>query len=124
MARVEAGQQHITPIKEVEEFRPREPRRAAPQREMAGGGRRRRGENEEGMVRLTLSAGRAHGIRPNDVVGSIAFHADIPGYSIGAIRIQEQHTLFDVPEQFVAQVLAKAGSYRIRKHSVAIERAR
>jgi ATP-dependent RNA helicase DeaD len=123
MARVEAGQRHITPIKEVEEFRPREARRAAPQRELASS-RRRRGDHEEGMVRLSLNAGRAHGIRPNDVVGSIAHHADIPGYSIGAIRIQEQHTLFDVPEQFVAQVLAKAGSYRIRKHPVAVERAR
>lgn len=31
-----------------------------------------------GMVRLLLDAGKAQGIRPNDIVGSIAYHADIP----------------------------------------------
>ena len=81
-----------------------------------------RGSREEGMVRLTLSAGRAQGIRPNDVVGTIAYHADIPGRSIGAIRIQEDHTLVDVPQQFVGQVLDKAGSYRIRQQAVTLTR--
>jgi ATP-dependent RNA helicase DeaD len=75
------------------------------------------------MVRLTLSAGRAHGIQPNDVVGTIAFYADIPGHTIGAIRIQEDHTFVDVPQQFVAQVLARAGSYRIRRQAVDLARA-
>jgi ATP-dependent RNA helicase DeaD len=74
------------------------------------------------MVRLTLSAGRMHGIRPNDVVGTIAFHANIPGHTIGAIRIQEDRTLVDVPQQYVAQVLAKGDSYRIRKHVVRVDR--
>ena len=124
MARGEEKQRPIAPIGEVHEFRPKELKRFVPQRDMASGGRRPRANRDEGMVRLTLSAGRAHGIRPNDVVGSIAYHAEIPGYTIGAIRIQEQHTLFDVPEQFVAQVLAKAGSYRIRKQAVDVERAR
>ena len=73
-------------------------------------------------MRLTLSAGRAQGIRPNDVVGTIAYHADIPGRSIGAIRIQEDHTLVDVPQKFVGQVLEKAGSYRIRQQPVTLTR--
>ncbi len=124
MARGEEKQRPIAPIGEVHEYRPRELKHFVPQRDSAGGSRRPRANRDEGMVRLTLSAGRAHGIRPNDVVGSIAYHAEIPGYTIGAIRIQEQHTLFDVPEQFVAQVLAKAGSYRIRKQAVDVERAR
>ena len=72
------------------------------------------------MVRLTLSAGKVHGARPNDVVATIAYHADIPGHAIGAIRIQERHTLVDVPEQFVTQVLAKAGLYQIRRRAVTV----
>jgi hypothetical protein len=56
-------------------------------------------------------------------VGTIAFYADIPGHTIGAIRIQEDHTFVDVPQQFVAQVLARAGSYRIRRQAVAVVRA-
>jgi hypothetical protein len=56
------------------------------------------------------------------VVGTIAFHADIPGRAIGAIQIQDQHTLVDVPEQFVAQVLAKNGKYQVRKRPLTVER--
>ena len=75
------------------------------------------------MVRLTLSAGKAHGVRPADVVGTIAYHADIPGYTIGEISILDRHTLVDVPQQYVAQTLAKAGKYRIRKNAVTLELA-
>jgi len=79
--------------------------------------------NEAGMVRMTMSMGKAHGIRPSDVVGAIAYHADIPGNTIGKIFIEEQHTLVDVPEQFVSQVLAKAGKYSIRKQAFTVEKA-
>ena len=75
------------------------------------------------MVRLTFSRGRAHGIRPNDVVGTIAFHADIPGHVIGKIHIEDKRTLVDVPEKFLAQVLAKTGDYRIRQYPVNVELA-
>ncbi len=126
VARSEDKQRPIAPIEEVAEPRPRArahedtPR---PIRSTEHRPRRPRGVQEEGMVRLTLSAGRAHGIRPNDVVGTIAFYAEIPGHTIGAIRIQEDHTFVDVPQQFVAQVLARAGSYRIRRLPVDLARA-
>jgi ATP-dependent RNA helicase DeaD len=76
--------------------------------------------HEDGMVRLVMNAGKDQGVRPNDVVGTIAFHADIPGKLIGAINIQDKQTLVDVPETVVAQVLAKTGSYRIRQTAVKI----
>jgi ATP-dependent RNA helicase DeaD len=79
--------------------------------------------HENGMVRLQLNAGKVQGVRPNDVVGTIAFHADIPGRSIGAIRIQPDYTWVDVPEHFVGQVLAKSGSYQIHRQTVEVERA-
>ncbi len=75
------------------------------------------------MVRLSMSAGKAQGIRPNDVVGTLAYQANIPGYTIGAIRIQDQHTLVDVPEQYVTQVLDKAGAIQIHRQAITIERA-
>ena len=74
------------------------------------------------MVRLSMSAGKAQGIRPNDVVGTIAYSANIPGYVIGAIRIQEQHTLVDVPEEYVGQVLDKAGDVNIHNQAITIKR--
>ena len=56
-------------------------------------------------------------------LGTIAYHANIPGHTIGAIKIRSEHTLVDVPEQFVGQVLAKNGDYRVRKQQITIERA-
>ena len=79
--------------------------------------------HEQGMIRLSMNAGKKQGVRPNDVVGQIAYHADIPGHTIGAINIQDQQTLVDVPEHYVAQVLAKNGSYRMRRHPVTIAAA-
>jgi hypothetical protein len=75
------------------------------------------------MVRLALNAGRDHGVRPSDVVGAIAAHAAIPGHVLGKISIEEARTFVDVPEQHVSRVLAKSGSYRIRRHVLTIEHA-
>ncbi|MBN1667038.1 MAG: DEAD/DEAH box helicase [Anaerolineales bacterium] len=85
------------------------------------GPRPERNSHETGMVRLLLSRGRQDGVRPNDVVGAIAANANIPGSAIGKILIQDQHTLVDVPEQFVPQVLARSGVYRIHQQAVEIE---
>ena len=79
--------------------------------------------HESGMVRLNLNMGRMHGIRPNDVVGTIAFHADIPGNTIGKIFIEDKFTLVDVPEKFAPRVLAKSGAYRIRQQPVNVKPA-
>ncbi len=79
--------------------------------------------HEKGMVRLSLSAGRVQGLRPNDVVSAIARHAQIPGRAIGAIHIRQEHTLVDVPEHLVSQVLEGPSSYRIHRSEVTVERA-
>jgi ATP-dependent RNA helicase DeaD len=76
--------------------------------------------HEAGMVRMTIDAGKAHGITPADVVGTIARFADIPGSSIGAIRILDKHTTVDIPQQYAEQVLAKASKIRLRKNDVTL----
>jgi len=133
LARGEEKQRPISAISEVREQRDsrgrREPRRDGGNANAPAYNRREpsrkvgRSSHEQGMVRLSLGAGKAHGIRPNDIVGSIAYHANIPGNTIGAIHIEDQHTLVDVPEQFVAQLLAKASEYRIRQQLITVERA-
>lgn len=85
---------------------------------------RRDGSHEEGMVRLKLNKGKMHGIRPNDIVGTIAFHADIPGYTIGKIRIEDKLTFVDIPEDLVEQVLKHSGNYRIGKEKFSLTKAR
>ena len=150
LARVEEKQRPIPSISEVNEFEAgnfndrngrgqRSPRaggqrtggqpnrgnlnKGGASRVQVNGDRRQSGGREKGMVRLTLNKGQADGIRPNDVVGTIAYHANIPGKTIGAIRIQPQHTFVDVPEQYVTQVLDKSGSYQIHRQSVTVEKA-
>ncbi len=120
LARGEEKQRPIAPIRDVEDLRPPQHNRDSKRGGRRNDRKRTDGWREKGMVRLTLSAGKVHGARPNDVVATIAYHADIPGHAIGAIRIQERHTLVDVPEQFVTQVLAKAGLYQIRRRAVTV----
>lgn len=126
LARAEEKQRPIARISEVMAEPSRRGKRAK-----FGNGRNRssrqengrkasRNSHEKGMVRLSLSAGKRDGLRVNDVVGTIAFHADIPGSTIGAIQIQGERTLVDVPEQLVSQVLAKTGSYRVRKKRLSV----
>ena len=66
----------------------------------SSGGSKRRGDgsHEEGMIRMKLNKGKMHGVRPSDIVGTIAFHANIPGFTIGKIRIEEKLTFVDIPE--------------------------
>ena len=75
----------------------------------------KRSSHEAGMIRLKLNKGKENGVRPNDIVGTIAHHADIPGSSIGKIHIEEKFTYVDVPQELVEKVLKHNGNYRIGK---------
>ena len=131
MARGEEKQRSIAPISIVADTRSERPVRAHAGRGQARGAFHSGGRFEEpgnrshesGMVRLSLNMGKKHGIRPNDIVGTIAYHADIPGSSIGKIFIQDKHSLVDVPEALAGQVLAKTGDYRIRQQPVSVKLA-
>ena len=135
VARAEEKQRPIAPVTEV-----RTPeRKERPIRAIREGGARRGGENpgngtsrqpriwsdvshEAGMVRMRLSLGKQHGIRPNEIVGVIASQANIPGHIIGKIHIQQNHTLVDVPEEFAGQVAASTRDIRIRKQPFELKR--
>jgi ATP-dependent RNA helicase DeaD len=124
LARAEEKQRPIAPLSEVIEPHARKSEHQSMRGVRAG----RRFQlahvsHEPDMVRLSINAGKEHGIRPNDIVGAIAAHANIPGYLIGKIHIQESHSLVDVPEALAAQVLAKSGTVRIRKQPISLRRA-
>jgi ATP-dependent RNA helicase DeaD len=140
LARGDEKQRTIAPLVAVEEMKEeprnrfqREPRRGAYRADKAPSSRhsfspasskpalRNRGDkdsHETGMVRLTLDVGKSHGIGPSDLVGTIAYHADIPGNAIGKIRIENQKSFVDVPGGLVSQVMKQAGKYKIRKQVV------
>ncbi len=133
MARAEEKQRPIAPLAAEPEPEPAlsapalsaqaHARRRSESSRLSRFGRWDESAHEPGMVRLTINIGKKHGIRPNDIVGAIAAHASIPGSVIGKIHIQQQRTSVDVPEEFAARVLAKAGETRIRRLPVEMQRS-
>jgi ATP-dependent RNA helicase DeaD len=79
LARSDEKQRPVASVSEVQESAPRHYERDGKRSPRRGYSDRETVSHEPGMVRLSLSLGRLHGIHPNDVVGTIAFHADIPG---------------------------------------------
>ena len=65
-------------------------------------------------TRLSLAVGKRDGIRPADVVGSIANEANVPGRDIGPIDIRDDITFVMIPDRYVDQVLQKVGRKRFR----------
>ena len=127
MARAEEKQRPIAQINDVrikvgKRVFPVDKRKSFKNHKAGRDSGRGRDSHEAGMVRLSMTRGRMHGIRPNDVVGTISAHAKIPGYTIGKILIRDQYTLVDIPEKFVDKVLSKTGDYRFRdQNDIAIE---
>jgi ATP-dependent RNA helicase DeaD len=100
----------VRPVQEVAERRERKPSR----------GKRDHSGREQGMVRLCMDIGRTSGIRPGDVVYSIASRANIPGRSIGAIEIRQNETYLDVRDAHVGAVLSAMKHGEIRGHSMTL----
>ncbi len=110
LAQAHEPQAQVLPLHEPEACssapRERRTRGLGPGRPRERRPRRTRREREPGMVRLGFAAGRAHGLRPGDVVGTLAYQADIPGAVIGRIQIGDDTTWVDVPQDYAEQVLA------------------
>jgi ATP-dependent RNA helicase DeaD len=128
-ARIANGSRALAKTKEEE--REEERQAAAPQHHYDSAPRHhdapprdREGGPNEKTIRLVMSVGREDGIRPADVVGSIANEADIPGRDIGPIDIQDDMTFVGIPERYVEVVLEKVGKKRFRGRAVNLRVAR
>jgi len=80
-----------------------------------------------GTTRLFVSAGRAAGIGPRDIVGALAGESRLSGRDIGAIQIHERHALVEVPEATADDVLRElrgCATLKGRRANVRRDRAR
>ena len=78
-----------------------------------------------GMARLFVGAGRAGGVRPQDIVGALANESNLTGRDIGAIQIHERHALVEVPESAaddVVRTLRGGTTLKGRKASIRRDR--
>ncbi|MEL7626296.1 MAG: DEAD/DEAH box helicase [Anaerolineaceae bacterium] len=73
--------------------------------------------DEEGMIRLEMGLGKVDGLRPSDVVASIAGTAGIPGSSLGRIYIQNHRTTVDVSEEVLDRVISTNNKYKVRNQT-------
>ncbi|HEX8152842.1 MAG TPA: DbpA RNA binding domain-containing protein, partial [Thermoanaerobaculia bacterium] len=73
---------------------------------------------DEKKVRLQMAVGKRDGIRPADVVGSIANEANVQGKDIGPIEIMEDRTYVTVPLRYRDQIIAAVGHARFRGKAV------
>jgi ATP-dependent RNA helicase DeaD len=101
------------------------PRSERPVREHAqspprGKGRPRERGSAGETIRLFIGAGRAAGVRPQDLVGAVAGESRLTGRDIGAISIFDRFSLVEVPASAADEVIAglRASSIKGRKVSV------
>jgi ATP-dependent RNA helicase DeaD len=78
-----------------------------------------------GTTRLFVNAGRASGVRPQDIVGALANESSLSGRDIGAIQIHERHALVEIPEHAADDVLRSLqGSTTLKGRRANIRRDR
>ncbi len=76
------------------------------------------------LARLFIGAGRVAGIRPADLVGAIAGEAGVPSSVIGSIRISENFSVVEVPEDLADQIITSMRGASLRGKKVLFRRDR
>jgi ATP-dependent RNA helicase DeaD len=72
------------------------------------------------LTLLKISVGKQESIRPADLVGAIAGEAQISSSLIGAIKIHDDYSLVEVPEELSEQVIEALRRTKIRGHKVTV----
>jgi ATP-dependent RNA helicase DeaD len=87
------------------------PRRVGPGRERRHGAP---GSGSGATTRIFVGAGRAAGVRPQDLVGAIAGETRLTGRDIGAIEIADGFSLVEVPDAAADEVISALRATRIK----------
>jgi ATP-dependent RNA helicase DeaD len=84
----------------------------------------REGGSAGGLVRVFFGAGKKAGIRPGDLVGAIAGESGVPSSAIGAIRIAENFSVVEVPDDLADAIIEAVGGGTLRGKKVKVRRDR
>ncbi|MCU1349608.1 MAG: box helicase, partial [Acidobacteria bacterium] len=77
--------------------------------------------DDEPKVRLSMAVGHEDGIRPGDIVGSIANEAGISGKDIGPIDIRDNISYVTIPERYRDLVIEKTARAKFRGRNVNLQ---
>ena len=72
------------------------------------------------LMLLRISVGKEESIRPADLVGAIAGEAGVPSRVIGAIKIHDDYSLVEVPEELSERIIEALRTTKIRGHKVTV----
>ncbi len=118
-------------IPEVELYRDKPPRALQKERGRASRGDKKprddspRGESRGGlMTRLYVGAGRAAGVRAQDLVGAITGEAGLTGRQVGDIDISDRFSLVEVPEDLAEAVITALRASKIKGRKVTVRHER
>ncbi len=107
-----------SPSRERPPRSPLKPARGRLRREPSGRGA------EGDLTRLFVGAGRRAGLRPADLVGAITGEVGIESRSIGAIEINDNFSLVEVPEALAGRVIVALRATKLRGLKVTVRRER
>jgi ATP-dependent RNA helicase DeaD len=79
-----------------------------------------RGRSTTGTARVYVGAGRAGGVRPQDLVGAIAGETRLTGRDVGSIEITDRFSLVEVPADAVTEVVNALRATRIKGQKVQV----
>jgi ATP-dependent RNA helicase DeaD len=77
--------------------------------------------DSEPKVRLSMNVGKEDGIRPGDIVGSIANEAGISGKDIGPIDIRDNISYVTIPARYADLVIEKTARAKFRGRNVNLQ---
>jgi ATP-dependent RNA helicase DeaD len=77
-----------------------------------------------GMARVFVGAGKRAGIRPADLVGAITGESGVPSSAIGAIRIGENFSVVEVPDELADDIIGAVAAGTLRGKKVKVRRDR
>jgi ATP-dependent RNA helicase DeaD len=76
------------------------------------------------MVRVFIGAGLRGGIRPGDLVGAIGGESGLESRYIGAIEINDNFSLVEVPDDRAEDVIAALRKTKLRGAKVTVRHER
>jgi ATP-dependent RNA helicase DeaD len=79
------------------------------------------GRSSGRLTLLRISVGKEESIRPADLVGAIAGEAGVPSRVIGAIKIHDDYSLVEVPEELSQRIIEALSRTKIRGNKVTVQ---
>jgi ATP-dependent RNA helicase DeaD len=75
----------------------------------------------DGQTRLWMNVGEEMGIKPIDVVNTIAGETGLPGKVVGLVDVREKHLFVDVASEHVNAIISKLNRSEMKSHKLKVK---